>query len=410
MTDYIKAFIENVDFYNGFDIISSLLLGTLGNRRRLNMSQIKLITPTLLGIESLAATEIRRLGYDDVKVENGRITFVGDKQAICRANLWIRTAERVLIQVGEFYATSFDELFENTKALPWDEWIPENGAFPVKGYSLKSKLHSVPDCQSIIKKAIVEKLKNKYHCSWFDEKGPLYQIQFSLMKNKVTMMIDTSGQGLHKRGYRKKSNKAPLRETLASAMIMLSRWKNEQPFLDPFCGSGTIPIEAALIGANIAPGLDREFVSQSWPQIPKKLWWDARNEAHSLIKNNKLEIRGSDIDKETIKLSKENAYKANVDEYIIFKPMPVKDIKPFSENGCIVCNPPYGERMGKVREVERLYEQMGKVFKRFDTWSKYILTPHDDFQKHFGKHADKNRKLYNGMIKCYYYQYFKPRT
>lgn len=373
------------------------------------MTPIKLIAPTLFGIESVTANELRRLGYSNVTVEDGRVTFIGDKQAICRSNLWIRSAERILVKIGEFSATTYDELFENTKSLPWDEWIPEDGAFPVKGYSLKSKLYSVPDCQSIIKKAVVEKLKNKYKKSWFDETGPLYQIQFSLMKDKVTLMIDTSGPGLHKRGYREKANIAPLRETLAAAMILLSRWKTDRPLLDPFCGSGTIPIEAALIGANIAPGLDREFVSQSWPQIPKKIWWDARNEAHSLIKKEKLEIRGSDIDKESVKLSKENAYKANVDEYITFENVAVKDIKPFGDYGCIICNPPYGERMGEKHEVEQIYKQMGKAFKQFDTWSKYILTPYEDFQNHFGKIADKNRKLYNGMIKCYYYQYFGPR-
>lgn len=373
------------------------------------MTPIKLIAPTLFGIESVTANELRRLGYSNVTVEDGRVTFIGDKQAICRSNLWIRSAERILVKIGEFSATTYDELFENTKSLPWDEWIPEDGAFPVKGYSLKSKLYSVPDCQSIIKKAVVEKLKNKYKKSWFDETGSLYQIQFSLMKDKVTLMIDTSGPGLHKRGYREKANIAPLRETLAAAMILLSRWRSDKPLFDPFCGSGTIPIEAALIGANIAPGLDREFVSQGWPQIPKKMWWDARNEAHSLIKKEKLEIRGSDIDKESVKLSKENAYKANVDEYITFENVAVKDIKPFGDYGCIICNPPYGERMGEKHEVEQIYKQMGKAFKQFDTWSQYILTPHEDFQNHFGKIADKNRKLYNGMIKCYYYQYFGPR-
>lgn len=372
------------------------------------MTPIKLIAPTLLGVESITAKELKRLGYNDVIVEDGRVSFKGDIQAVCRSNLWIRTAERILINVGEFSATTYDELFEKTKSLPWDEWIPEDGAFPVKGYSLKSKLYSVPDCQAIIKKAVVEKLKTKYKRTWFDEKGALYQLQFSMMKNKVTLMIDTSGQGLHKRGYREKSNIAPLRETLAAAMIMLSKWKSDRPLLDPFCGSGTIPIEAALIGANIAPGMEREFVSESWPNIPKKLWWDARKEAHSVINSHKLEIAGSDIDKQTVNLSKENAYKANVDEYIVFKTMDVKDIKPLGDYGCIICNPPYGERMGQIREVEQLYEQMGEAFKRFKTWSKYILTPHEDFQRHFGKFADKNRKLYNGMIKCYYYQYFGP--
>lgn len=374
------------------------------------MSEVELVVPTLLGVESITAKEIRNLGYNDVTVENGRISFKTDLLGICRANLWIRTGERVLLKIGEFKATSFDELFEKTKTLPWDEWIPESGAFPVTGYSLKSKLYSVPDCQSIIKKAIVEKLKTKYKRNWFDEDGPLYKIRFSIMKNKVTMMIDSSGPSLHKRGYRKVSNEAPLRETLAAAMIFISRWDKNFPLLDPFCGSGTIPIEAALIGTNTAPGINRQFVSESWPQIPKKLWLRARDEAKTLRSPNvKLNIFGSDIDDRAIKLSKKNALKAGVYENISFKHIALKDLKPFLDYGKIICNPPYGERMGQINEIEKLYREMGKVFKKFDTWSKYILTPHLNFQKLFGQKANKNRKLYNGMLKCYYYQYFGPK-
>lgn len=374
------------------------------------MTEIELVAPTLFGIEAITTREIKRLGYTDTFVEDGRVTFKGDEAAICRANLWLRTAERILVKVGEFNATTFDELFEGTKALPWDEWLPGDAAFPVKGHSLKSKLFSVPDCQAIVKKAVVEKLKKKYKKNWFEEKGPLYRIQFSLMKDRVTLMIDTSGEGLHKRGYRALSNEAPLRETLASAMVQLSGWTYDRPLLDPFCGSGTIPIEAALIGANIAPGIEREFTAEKWPNIPKKLWWDARKEAHeSIIKNVNLQIFGSDIDEKAVKLSTDNARKANVDQYITFEKKDVKNINPSGDYGCIICNPPYGERLGELKEVERLYRDMGHIFKKLDTWSYYILTSHEGFERLFGRKADKNRKLYNGMIKCYFYQYFGPR-
>lgn len=370
------------------------------------MSTITLMAPVVFGVESVAARELRKLGYEDISVKDGKVEFAGDEEAICRSNLWLRSAERVLIKLGEFHADTYDKLFERTKALPWNEWIPENGQFPVKGYSLKSQLHSVPDCQSIIKKAIVEKLKTFYKKNWFEESGPFYRIQFSLMKDEATLMIDTSGAGLHKRGYREKSNIAPLKETLSAALVLLTKWKSDKPFLDPFCGSGTIPIEAALIGTNTAPGLRRRFVSEKWPQIPKKMWNSARTEARSLIKNEKLEIRGSDIDKDAVTLSEENATRAQVGEHIVFEQTDVKDIEPFGDYGYIVCNPPYGERMGEEHEVKEIYRKMGKAFKRFDTWSKYILTPHKNFEYFFGEKADKNRKLYNGMIKCYYYQYF----
>jgi len=374
------------------------------------MDKIQLIAPTLFGIEAVAAREIKRLGYGDVMVEDGRVTFASDIAGICKANLWLRTAERVLVKVGDFSATTFDELFENTKALPWDQWIPQNAAFPVKGHSLKSKLFSVPDCQAIIKKAVVEKLKKKYKKNWFEEKGPIYRIQFSIMKDRATLMIDASGDGLHKRGYRAISNEAPLRETLAAAMVQLSGWRCDRPLLDPFCGSGTIPIEAALIGANIAPGTDREFAAEKWPSIPKKFWWDARKEAHeSRIKDVELHIYGSDIDEKAVKLSKDNAGKANVDKYITFEKKDVRTITPPGDYGCIICNPPYGERLGELKEVESLYREIGIIFKRLDAWSYYILTSHEGFERLFGRKADKNRKLYNGMIKCYYYQYFGPK-
>jgi putative N6-adenine-specific DNA methylase len=374
------------------------------------MKNIQLIAPTLFGVEAVTAKEIKALGYEDINVEDGKVTFTGDEKAICRANLWIRTAERILVKIGEFSALTFDELFEGTKALPWEEWIPENAEFPVEGYSLKSKLHSVPDCQAIIKKAVVERLKRKYKKEWFDENGPIYKIKFSLMKDKAILMIDTSGEGLHKRGYRAVSNEAPLRETLAAALIMLSDWRYDRPLIDPFCGSGTIPIETALIGAKIAPGLNRRFVSEKWGRIHRKLWKDLREEAAGAIKKEiDLNIKGYDIEQNAIKLSIENAHKAGVDKYIRFRNIPIKDLKTDDKYGIIICNPPYGERMGKLKEAEMLYKEMGRIFKNMETWSYYILTSHEDFEKIFGKKATKKRKLYNGMIKTYYYQYFGPR-
>ncbi len=374
------------------------------------MAKIELTAITLFGLEALAAREIRDLGYETVTVEDGRVTFIGDEMAICRSNLWLRTAERVLVKLGEFEATTFEALFEQTKALPWTDWIPENAAFPVKGYALKSKLFSVPDCQSIIKKAVVESMKQVYPNTWFEEKGPLYQIQFALMKDRATLMIDTSGDGLHKRGYRENANEAPLRETLAVAMVQLSVWNAGKALIDPFCGSGTIPIEAALIGANIAPGLQREFAAQGWERIPKALWWDARKEAHAQIKSEQaFRIVGSDIDAKNIALAKENAALAEVEEWISFEQLPVKEITSQDSYGCILCNPPYGERLGELKEAENLYRQMGRIFSRFDTWSYYILTSHEKFEYLFGRKANKRRKMYNGMLKCNLYQYFGPR-
>ncbi|MDI6618048.1 MAG: class I SAM-dependent RNA methyltransferase [Clostridiales bacterium] len=377
------------------------------------MAKIDLIATTLLGVESIVAKEIRKLGYKDVTVEDGRVIFVGDEMAVCRANLWLRSAERVLVKLGEFKAETFDELFEGTKALPWADWLPVNAAFPVNGYSLRSKLFSIPDCQAIVKKAIVESMKKRYRKEWFEEDGPQYKIHFGIIKDMATLMIDTSGSSLHKRGYREISNEAPLRETLAAAMIEISRWRPDMPFLDPFCGSGTIPIEAALIGTNTAPGINREFISEKWERIPERLWKSAREEAVSLISTDaKLNIMGSDIDGQAVKLSRSNARKAGTEKYISFKRIDMRDIFLRDKNGYIICNPPYGERMGEEDEVENLYKDMGMVFKGFDGWSYFILSAHDEFEKLFGQKADKKRKLYNGMIKCYLYQYYnnKERT
>lgn len=374
------------------------------------MEKIEFAAPTLLGIEAVTANELKRLGAADVTAENGRVYFSGDEGTIASANLWLRTAERVLIKLGDFNAKTFDELFQGTRALPWERWIPEKGTFPVKGYSLKSKLFSVPDCQSIVKKAVVERLRSIYKQTWFEETGPLYQIQFSIMKDQVTLMLDTSGPGLHKRGYREgSSNLAPIKETLAAAMVLLSDWRYDRPLLDPFCGSGTIPVEAALIGNNIAPGINREFIAQSWPNVPKKLWWDARRDAFDQMSSHNLKISGSDIDEGTIKLCLKNADRADVGKYIDFIATPVEKVQPDSKYGCIITNPPYGRRLGELREVEELYRRMGWVFGKLDTWSYYIISSHEEFERFFGKKADKNRKMYNGMIKCYYYQYFGPR-
>lgn len=373
------------------------------------MSKFQLIATAAFGIESVVSRELKRLGYDDQFVENGRVTFAGDERAICRSNLWLRTADRVLVKMGEFKAMSFEELFQQTKALPWEDWIPENAEFPVEGKSIDSKLFSVPDCQAIVKKAVVERLKQKYHREWFEETGPYYRIEVALLKDIATITLDTSGAGLHKRGYRKLVGGAPLKETLASAMLLISRWNGDRVLIDPLCGSGTIPIEAALIGKNIAPGLNREFAAEKWSLIPQSLWNEAREEARDLIKQDQeLRIHGSDIDEDAISLARYHAKQAGVESSIHLQRMPMSDINSRYKYGFIICNPPYGERIGELKEVEELYRQMGKVFKRFDTWSYYVITSHRDFEKLFGRMADKKRKLYNGRIMCNYYQFFGP--
>lgn len=373
------------------------------------MNSFEIIIPTLFGMESVTAREVRRLGYH-TESEDGRVSFKGDYLAVCKANMWVRSGERVLIKVGEFNAYSFEELFEKSKALPWADWLPKNCAFPVKGYSLKSKLYSVPDCQSIIKKSVVDALIKRYKQSWFEETGPLYQIQFSILKDKVTIMIDTTGAGLHKRGYREMANAAPLRETLASAMVQLSFWRNEHTFCDPFCGSGTIAIEAAMLGKNIAPGLNREFAAEKFVQIPKNLWWDTRKEAHAAInKEIKLNIHASDIDPAAVALTKQNSELAGVRDDISVTLSPLNALNRTESYGTLICNPPYGERLGETEEAEELYRQMGQVFKRLDKWNLYVLTPNEHFELLYGKRADKKRKLYNGMIKCNYYQYYGPK-
>ncbi len=373
------------------------------------MQKVHLIATSTFGLEAVVADEVRDLGYTDVKVENGKVEFTADMAAIPRTNLWLRTADRVKVKIGEFRATTFDELFEQTKALPWGDWIPEDGTFPVEGKSIKSKLFSVSDCQAIVKKAIVESLKQNYKRNWFEESGALYKVEIALLKNIATLTIDTSGPGLHKRGYRDWIGQAPLKETLAAAMIKLARWNPDRPLIDPCCGSGTIPIEAALIGQNIAPGMNRTFSSEEWPIIPRQLWRDARAETHDLANyDRKLEIIGTDIDEEVLKVAKRNAVEAGVDEEIHFHKMSAADLTSSKKYGAIICNPPYGERLSDVKQVEKLYRQMGSTCMKLDTWSYYILTSHQKFELFFGKDATKKRKLFNGNLRVDYYQYFGP--
>jgi len=374
------------------------------------MAKIELIATAAFGLEAVVAREVRQLGYEDMVVENGKVIFKADEEAISRANLWLRTADRILLKVGEFEATTFEDLFEKTKALPWTDWLPVNAAFPVDGKSINSKLYSVPDCQAIVKKAVVEKMKQKYKRPWFEEDGPLYKIEVALLKDIATLTIDTSGPGLHKRGYRKLSAAAPLKETLAAAMVLLSRWFPDRAFIDPCCGSGTIPIEAAMIGLNMAPGLYRQFSAERWANLSPELWRRAREEAESLIKQDeRLKITGTDIDEEVISLARYHARQAKVENQIHFQKRPLSQIGSQSKYGWVITNPPYGERLGELREAEALYKEMGTAFKNLDTWSFYVITSHPRFEELIGRKSDKKRKLYNGRIQCNFYQFFGPK-
>ncbi|UCZ51496.1 class I SAM-dependent RNA methyltransferase [Bacillus shivajii] len=374
------------------------------------MEKLKLIATAAMGLESIVADEVRSLGYENVSVENGKVVFETDPQGIARANLWLRTADRIKLIVGEFQAETFEELFEQTKALPWAKYISKDAEFPVIGRSVKSKLFSISDCQAIVKKAVVESLKKSYKIDWFDENGPLHRIEVALLKDKATLTIDCSGTGLHKRGYRYLHNEAPLKETLAAAMIKLTNWHPDRPFYDPFCGSGTIAIEAALIGQNIAPGVNREFAFEEWDWYKEEWSNKALEEAEDLANYDQaLNILGSDIDHKMIDLAKNNAMEAGFPDIIQFKQMQVKDFRPTEEYGVIVGNPPYGERMQERKYVENLYRDLGQTFKDLDTWSIYMITSHPDFEKLYGKKATKKRKLYNGNIRTDYYQYWGKR-
>lgn len=374
------------------------------------MNKYTLVAPCFFGVEKMLSREITNLGYEIEKVEDGRVTFSTDEYGISKSNMWLRCAERILLKVGEFEATTFDDLFENTKRIDWSKFIPYDGEFPVhKATSIKSKLFSTPDIQAIVKKAVVESMKKKYDENWFLENKEKYPIYVFLNKDKVTLCIDTSGEALHKRGYREKSNQAPIRETLAAALVYLTPWRPGRPLIDPLCGSGTILIEAAMIGLNMAPGLNREFISEKWRSIDKKIWPSVRKEARDAVKSEKFKINGYDIDSESIEIAKENAKLANVSQYIDFEVQDVKDLKINDEYGFLITNPPYGERLEDKESVKALYKEMGKVFKKLNTWSYYIITSHEKFEYEFGKKSDRNRKLYNGMLKAYYYQYMGPK-
>ena len=376
------------------------------------MSRYELIAPCHFGMEAVLKREIYDLGYDIEQVEDGKVTFIGDEEAICRANVFLRSTERVLLKVDKFKATTFDELFEKTKAIEWERYLPVDAKFWVaKATSIKSKLFSPSDIQSIIKKAIVERLKSVYKISWFEETGAAYPIRVSFMKDEITIALDTSGDSLHKRGYRKLAGKAPLTETLASAIIMLSPWNKDRILVDPFCGSGTIPIEAAMIGANIAPGLNREFSADKWTNlIPKQMWYDTVEEANDLIDRDvTMTIQGYDIDPEMVKVARANAKLAGVDKHIHFQARPLAELSHNKKYGFIITNPPYGERLEDKKDMPKLYKQIGERYRNLDSWSAYIITGFEDAQKYLGRKADKNRKIYNGMMKTYLYQYMGPK-
>lgn len=376
--------------------------------REMNMD-IKFAVPCLMGLEALIADELKAIGAGDVVCENARVFFTGDEHMLARANICLRHAERIQIVVGSFEARSFEELFEKTKALPWEEWIGRNDEFPIKGgYSRNSQLFSISDCQSIIKKAVVERLKSKYGISWFEETGAKYAIEFSIMKDLVTLTIDTSGAGLHKRGYRLAANDAPIKETLAASLCTLARLRPYHTLYDPLCGSGTIAIEGALMAMGIAPGIRRSFAAEKFANVPPEIWADERTRALDLIdRDSEFRAFASDIDPAAIETAKENAKRAGVDKHITFEVADLADWERKTEKGTVICNPPYGERLMNPAEVNELYRLMGRKFTRERGWAYHIITPCEDFEKYFGKSADKRRKLYNGMIKCQVYMYFK---
>ncbi len=374
------------------------------------MDKINLVAPCLFGVESVAADEFRRMGFEDIVTENGRVLLSGDSNMLARANICSRFAERILINVGTFTATTFTELFDGVKALEWERYIGRDDAFPVNGWSINSKLFSIPDCQSIIKKAVVERLKLKYKINYFAETGPEYKIRFSIMKDKVTMMIDTSGDGLHKRGYRRNSNDAPIKETLAASMCDLARIYPDTKLFDPFCGSGTILIEAALMAKNIAPGLRRYFAAERFGFLDDKIWREERTRAQDLIRPTvDFEAQGFDIDKNAVELTLENAKKAGVEKYVKATFGDVRNFTPPNERCLVITNPPYGERLLDVKAAEELYSVMGERFIQGDGQKYYVISPHDMFEDFYGKKADKRRKLYNGMIKAQLFMYFKGK-
>ncbi|RAZ70212.1 THUMP domain-containing class I SAM-dependent RNA methyltransferase [Planococcus maitriensis] len=374
------------------------------------MTSYKLLATAAMGLESIVANEVKELGYETT-TDNGKVFFEGTVRDIAKANLWLRTADRVKLIAGEFEATTFDDLFEQTKAIEWEKYLPVDAEFPVQGKSVKSKLHSVPTCQSIVKKAIVERMKKAYHRNAFlDESGPRFKIEVSILKDKVQLSIDTSGAGLHKRGYRVGQGEAPLKETLAAALVKLSRWTPDRPFVDPFCGSGTIVIEAAMIGQNIAPGYNREFDSEQWPWVGSKIWDEVRAEAEEQADYDQpLNILGTDIDHRMIQIAEENVIEAGFAGLVRLQQRQVKDFTTAEENGVVIGNPPYGERIGEVEVIEEMIGDMGQIFSKYPTWSVYMLSSMEGFEKLYGQKATKKRKLYNGFIRTDLFQFWGER-
>lgn len=376
------------------------------------MKTFELVAPCHFGMEAVLKREIYDLGYDITKVEDGRVTFEGDLETICRSNIFLRTAERVMVQIGRFRATTFDELYENMKALPWEDWIPQDGKFWVKkASSVKSKLFSASDIQSICKKAMVDRLKMTYHTDWFKEDGASFPVRIFLLKDEVTVALDTTGDPLHKRGYRTWTSKAPISETLAAALIMLTPWRADRILVDPFCGSGTFLIEAAMMAANIAPGMNRSFTAEAWTHlIPKQMWYDVVEEAEEMVDTDiSCDLQGYDIDPDMIRIARANAKQAGVDHLIHFQQRDVADLKHSKKYGFIITNPPYGERLEDKKDLPALYTTIGQVYRDLDAWSMYLITSYEEAERYIGRKADKNRKLYNGMIRTYFYQFMGPK-
>ena len=376
------------------------------------MERFELIAPCHFGLEAVMKREILDLGYEVSQVEDGRVTFIGDAEAVCRANIFLRTTERILLKVGSFKAETFEELFQGTRAIPWEQYIPRDGKFWVaKASSIKSRLFSPSDIQSIMKKAMVERMKGAYGITWFPEDGASYPLRVFLYKDVVTVAMDTSGDSLHKRGYRTLTSKAPITETLAAALLMLTPWKPDRILVDPFCGSGTFPIEAAMMAANMAPGMNREFLAEEWKNlIPKKCWYEAMDEANDLVKDDiSVDIQGYDIDGGTVRAARANAAAAGVDHLIHFQQRPVSQLSHPKKYGFLITNPPYGERIEDKKNLPELYKTIGERFAALDSWSAYIITAYEDTERYFGRKADKNRKIYNGMMKTYFYQFMGPK-
>lgn len=376
------------------------------------MERFELIAPCHFGLEAVMKREILDLGYEVSQVEDGRVTFIGDAEAVCRANIFLRTTERILLKVGSFKAETFEELFQGTRVIPWEQYIPRDGKFWVaKASSIKSRLFSPSDIQSIMKKAMVERMKGAYGITWFPEDGASYPLRVFLYKDVVTVAMDTSGDSLHKRGYRTLTSKAPIMETLAAALLMLTPWKPDRILVDPFCGSGTFPIEAAMMAANMAPGMNREFLAEEWKNlIPKKCWYEAMDEANDLVKDDiSVDIQGYDIDGEIVRAARANAAAAGVDHLIHFQQRPVSQLSHPKKYGFLITNPPYGERIEDKKNLPELYKTIGERFVALDSWSAYIITAYEDTERYFGRKADKNRKIYNGMMKTYFYQFMGPK-